>query len=305
VSTDARPDVEAHLRLDFDVDPVLTLGPLRHGSLDPTIRFEAGVVWRAARTLDGPATVRLARASDGWRAMAWGSGAERALAGLPRLLGAEDDPAALHLPQGRHRDLAARLTGLRFGRSDDVMGALVPAIIEQKVPGTQAARSYRGLVLRHGEPAPGPIGLWLPPAPDVLAGLPTFELHPLGIEHRRAATLARAAGRASWLEEATRLSPADALARLRGIPGVGPWTAAETARAAFGDPDAVSVGDFHLPHLVCWALAGEARGDDERMLELLEPYRGQRARLVRMLELSGIRPPRFGPRMALRRIERL
>ena len=77
---------------------------------------------------------------------------------------------------------------------------------------------------------------------------------------------------------------------------------AETARSAFGDPDAVSVGDFHLPNLVSWALAGEPRGDDARMLELLEPFRGQRARVVRLLELWGIRPPRYGPRMSIRSI---
>ncbi len=86
---------------------------------------------------------------------------------------------------------------------------------------------------------------------------------------------------------------------------MGPWTAAETARAAFGDPDAVSIGDFHTPDLVGWALAGEPRGDDARMLELLEPYRGQRARLVRILELSGIVPPRYGPRARGRSIRRM
>ena len=151
-------------------------------------------------------------------------------------------------------------------------------------------------------PVPG--SLYLPPAPDRLATLPYFELHPLGLEQRRAGTLIRAAREAARLESAVGLPPEQALALLRSVPGVGAWTAAETARAAFGDPDAISVGDFHLPHLVSWALAGEPRGDDARMLELLEPYRGQRARLVRLLELSGIVPPRYGPRLAARSIER-
>ncbi len=87
------------------------------------------------------------------------------------------------------------------------------------------------------------------------------------------------------------------------MPGIGPWTAAEVGVRALGDADAVSVGDFHLPNLVAYALAGEPRGNDARMLELLEPYRGQRARVMRLLELSGIRPPRYGPRLAPRRIE--
>jgi len=296
------PVLDRVVRLAFQVDPVLTLGPLRHGPRDPTIRFEHGVVWRASWTTDGPATLRLAAAADGWHVMAWGAGAERAFATLPRLLGCDDDPAALELPPGRLRELAGRFRGLRFGRSDDVMGSLVPAIIEQKVTGLEAHSAYHALVLRVGEPAPGPGGLRVPPEAATIAALPYFELHPLGIEQRRAVTLIRAAGRATWLQQAVRMSPAAALTRLRAIPGVGAWTAAETARSAFGDADAVSLGDFHTPHLVCWALAREPRGDDARMLQLLEPYRGQRARLVRLLELSRVVPPRYGPRRRVRRL---
>jgi 3-methyladenine DNA glycosylase/8-oxoguanine DNA glycosylase len=91
---------------------------------------------------------------------------------------------------------------------------------------------------------------------------------------------------------------AAAAARLRAYPGIGPWTAAEVTLRALGDPDAVSVGDFHLPNVVAFALAGEPRGDDARMLELLEPWRGHRARVVRLLEASGIEAPKFGPRYA-------
>ena len=160
------------------------------------------------------------------------------------------------LPHGPLRDLERSLPGLRFGRSDAVLASLVPAIIEQKVTGPEAQRAYRRLVLRYGEPAPGPGGLHLPPAAPVLAGLPYYELHPLGLEQRRAVTLIRAAREAERLEAAVGLPPEEALALLQSVPGVGAWTAAETARSAFGDPDAVSVGDFHLPHLVCWAWPG-------------------------------------------------
>ncbi len=96
---------------------------------------------------------------------------------------------------------------------------------------------------------------------------------------------------------------ADVYGRLMKVPGIGPWTAAEVAVRALGDVDVVSVGDFHLPNLVAFALAGEPRGTDARMLELLEPWRGQRARVVRLLELSGIRAPRYGPRLSPRRID--
>ena len=211
-------------------------------------------------------------------------------------------PAALSAPSGVLRDLVGRLRGLRLTRSDWIVGALLPAIIEQKVTGGEAGRSYRGLVRVHGEPAPGPSGLQLPPAPESLARLPYWAYHPIGLEQRRADTIRRAAGSAERLEAARSGSAAHAMGLLQQVPGIGPWTAAETVRVAMGDPDAVSVGDFHLPNLVAWMLAGEPRGDDARMLELLAPYAGQRARVVRLLELSGQRAPRYGPRFVGRSI---
>jgi 3-methyladenine DNA glycosylase/8-oxoguanine DNA glycosylase len=111
------------------------------------------------------------------------------------------------------------------------------------------------------------------------------------------------ASRASVFERLVNLPLGEAYARLLAVPGIGPWTAAEVGVRALGDIDAVSIGDFHLPHLVAWALAGEPRATDARMLELLEPYRGRRALVVRLLELSGVRAPRYGPRLAPRRIE--
>lgn len=299
------PDIDEVIELGFAVNPRLTLGELRHGPHDPTIRFERSVVWYAARTPGGPATTRLAPASGGWRVSAWGPGAGLALAGVPRLLGAEDDPTALRLGPGRLRDLAARLDGLRLGRTDAVWPALMAAICGQKVTSAQAHRAYFGIIRRWGEEAPGPGGLRLHPRAEDVAALPYYELHPVGLEQRRASVLIHAAQQAARLEQAVGLAPAAALARLRSLPGIGVWTAAEVARSAFGDPDAVSIGDYHIPHLVSWALAGEPRGDDTRMLELLEPYRGQRARVVRILECSGLRPPRYGPRLAPQRIEGL
>jgi 3-methyladenine DNA glycosylase/8-oxoguanine DNA glycosylase len=201
--------------------------------------------------------------------------------------------------------VALRLAGLRFGRTDEVWPSLVPAICGQKVTSQQAHRAYFGLIRRFGEAAPGPGGLRIVPSPETIAVLPYHLLHPLGLEQRRALTLIRAAKRAAFLQEAVGMRPRAALARLRSVSGIGPWTAAEVARGAFGDPDAVSIGDFHVPDMVCWALAGEPRGDDTRMLELLEPYRGQRARVVRLLEASGIKAPRYGPRTPVRHIDRI
>ncbi len=301
----ATPDVDELVRLDFEVDPAATLGELRHGRGDRTIRFEQSVVWRASRTADGPATTRMARSREGWRVSAWGPGARAAVEAVPRLLGSEDDPAALVLPAGALRDLAARSSGLRFGRTDAVWPSLLPAICGQKVTSQQAHKAYFGIIRRWGEDAPGPAGLRLPPRPGVVAALPYYELHPVGLEQKRAVTLIRAAERIERLEAASSMEPAAALARLRTAPGVGAWTAAEVARQAFGDPDAVSLGDFHIPHMVCWFLAHQPRGDDARMLELLEPFRGQRARVVRLIERAGVQAPRYGPRLAAQRIEEI
>jgi 3-methyladenine DNA glycosylase/8-oxoguanine DNA glycosylase len=292
----SEPALETRWRPPFTVDPWLTMAPLRHGHGDPTIRFEADGIWRTSRTPDGPATLHLRFVAGEVHVRAWGQGAERAIAGVPRLLGADDDPDAFQPPAGLLADLVAKRRGLRFGRCDWMVGPLLPAICEQKVTGAEASRAYRGIVRAHGEPAPGPMRLLVAPSAATLAGLPYWAYHPFGMEQRRADTIRRAAARAAWLEEGLAGTPAVAMSRLQLIAGIGPWTAAETVRNAMGDPDAVSVGDFHVPNMVAWALAGEPRGDDARMLELLAPYAGQRARVIRLLEASGIRAPRYGPR---------
>jgi 3-methyladenine DNA glycosylase/8-oxoguanine DNA glycosylase len=293
------PDAETVLPLPEPIQLAPTLAPLAHGRGDPTIRFAADGIWRATRTPAGPATIRLRSVPDGVAAAAWGPGAAAAMAELPELVGAADDPSQLRPHHRVIADLARRLPGLRLTRSNRPFEALLPAICEQRVTGFEARAAFRGIVRAFGEPAPGPGGLRLPPEASVLAGLPYFAFHRFGLERRRADLIRRAATHAARLE---RLSPADAYRLLGSVPGIGPWTLAEVGRVAFGDPDAVSVGDFHLPNLVAWALAGEPRGDDARMLELLEPYRGQRGRVQRLLEASGIRAPRYGPRMAPQRI---
>ena len=83
---------------------------------------------------------------------------------------------------------------------------------------------------------------------------------------------------------------------LRTVTGIGVWTAAEIVQRAHGDPDTVSVGDYHLPALVGWALAGEPVNDDG-MLELLAPWTGHRQRVIRLIYASGRSEPRRGPRL--------
>jgi 3-methyladenine DNA glycosylase/8-oxoguanine DNA glycosylase len=131
--------------------------------------------------------------------------------------------------------------------------------------------------------------------------IPTWDWHRAGVDATRSRTILAACSVAAALERTTALGTGPAVERaLRQVPGVGAWTAAEVAQRAHGDADAVSVGDFHLPSLVGWAMAGRTRSDDAEMLVLLEPYRPYRARVVRLIEMGGPRPPRFGPRFAPR-----
>jgi 3-methyladenine DNA glycosylase/8-oxoguanine DNA glycosylase len=289
------PDVTGFVALPAPIDLPLTLGPIAHGRGDPTIRFGPDGIWRATRTPDGPATIRLQAVAEGVHVSAWGAGAAHAVAGAADLVGANDDPTPLVPHHRLIGELVHRFPGLRLPRTNRPFDALLPAICEQKVSGVEARAAFRGIIARHGEDAPGPGGLRLPPAPATLAALPYFAFHRFGLERRRADLIRVAAQLASRVELAT---PAEAYARLAAVPGIGPWTLAEVGRIAYGDPDAVSVGDYHLPNVVAWVLVREPRADDARMLELLEPYRGQRGRVQRLLEVSGIGAPRYGPRMA-------
>ncbi len=287
--------------VDGRLDLRLTLSALRHGPGDPTIRFTPDGVWRATRTPCGPAAIHLSQTGDAVQVRAWGHGAPFALDAAPDLVGSRDTPHRFRPRHALLRELQRRFVGLRMTRTSSVFEALLPAVIEQKVTGLEAHRSYYSVVRIFGEPAPGPaasLGLFVPPAPDAIAALPYYAFHPLGVERRRADTLRRAGALAPRLEALATLPGVDASSRLQSVRGVGPWTAAEVTRVAIGDADAVSVGDYHVPSLVAWSLAGEPRGDDARMLELLEPYRSERARVVRLLELSGRFPPRQAPRMA-------
>jgi len=313
---EAETDAASEIVVDGPFDLHDVLRPHLHGHGDPTMRLGASEAWRAVRTPDGPATLRLAIVGQGRvRAQAWGPGSGWAVEHARRLIGADDDPVgalesiAAPIQTSRLiRDLVRRRpTLLRIGRTDRVMEALVPAILEQKVTGDEARRAWRYLVREYGEPAPGPgaaMRLRVPPSPAKLAALPYFAFHPGGVEQRRADTVRRVSARAAWVEEVASLPTSEAYERLTSLAGIGPWTAAEVTFRALGDADAVSVGDFHLPHLVSWTLAGERRGTDERMLELLAPFEPHRARIVRLIETSGAAPSRRGPRMVARHIER-
>jgi len=278
---------------------------LRRGHGDPTFQLDPdGTVWKGWRTPEGLVTLAVRPMSgDGEvRATAWGPGAEWVLDGLPELLGDGDDPSGF---DPEHEVLAAAWRAhphWRVPRTRLVMDALVPAIIEQKVTGKEAFTSQRRLVRRYGEQAPGPEAerrrLMVLPTPETLRSIPSWEWLDLMVDPARSRTVVRVAERASALERLVDLPAEEADRRLRTLPGVGVWTSAETRARALGDADAVSFGDFHVAKDIGWAMTGKPV-DDERLAELLEPYRPHRLRVQMLVNQAGLRRPRRAPRMTL------
>jgi 3-methyladenine DNA glycosylase/8-oxoguanine DNA glycosylase len=296
-----------------------TVRALMMSQYDPCFRIAGGAFWWATRTPDGPGTLSLRRTGPELAATGYGPGAAWLLDRADAVAGLRDDPSGFAEVARRHpvvAELAHRYGGVRLPATGRLFQRLLRAVFEQKVTGVEAYRAYAATV-RHfhtesgRQPAPGPVPrLLLPPDPNAVAAAPYWVFHPFGVEQKRADTLRRAAAEAARLEECA--DAAEATRRLTAIAGIGAWTAAEVVREVYGDPDAVSVGDWHIPHMVSWALAGEARAGaregapgslapaDVRMLELLEPFRGHRGRVCVLLAHGGLGAPRFGPRMSVR-----
>ncbi|HLS72802.1 MAG TPA: hypothetical protein VK046_03460 [Actinomycetaceae bacterium] len=287
------------------VDVVRVLAPHQRGPYDPTHQVDSdAVVWRTARPAGEAATVRIAADSRAGEVdiRAWGPGAAAAVELAPGWLGAHDDDTGFRPAHSVLARAVHELPGLRIGRTGLVLEALVPAVLEQKVTGIEAHRGWRAIVRRHGEPAPGPRpGLWVVPAARAWSAIPSWEWHRGGVGPQRSRTVARLGPLASRLEGVCRLAPEQADARLQAVPGVGAWTSAEVRQRALGDSDAVSVGDDGLSGRVVYALTGErVYRDDERMLDLLEPYHGHRHRVCAYLLAAGPRRPRRAPRAPIR-----
>ncbi len=291
------------------VSPGLTLAPLRRGPWDPCYQnFADGSIWRTSLLPTGPVTARLHRtAANAVSCTTWGDGAAEFLDALPAQLGAEDDASDFAPQEAVVARAHRRVPHLRLGRTGQVLEALIPAILEQRVQGVDAFRAWRMLVTRYGTPAPGPAPerMRVPPPAEVWRSIPSWEFHRANVDPRRARTVVFCAQRASSLGKLVSWPVAAARDALTSLPGVGIWTAAETAQRAFGDADALSVGDYHVPKMIGWTLLGRPV-TDEVMVELLEPMRPHRHRVVRLLEASGLAyEPRRGARLPLQNIRAL
>lgn len=273
---------------------------------DPTLFVAAGgrEAWWATRTPDGPGSLCL-RLSAVLTATAHGPGAAWLLDRADAIAGLRDDVSGLAaFEHPLVRRLVRTFSGVRLPATGRPFHHVVAAILGQKVTGIEAGRGYRAMLRHFRAPVPGPAPppLLLPPDPADVAATPYWQFHPWGVEQKRADTVRRAAAFAARIEKADDSATATRL--LTSVPGIGPWTAAEVVRVTFADGDAVSVGDYHHKNVVAWALAGEPRGTDERMLALLKPFEGHRGRVVALLQMGGHAAPKFGPRMPVRSFAR-
>lgn len=261
----------------------------RLGMGDPSAALDDTHLVKTFHAGAGVVRLTVVREVEGVSVEAEGPGAEAALAAWTAQLPPDDGHATFAPEHPAVRRLHRGSPGLRILPVPWRHDVACSAILQQRVTLQDARLAWKRIALAHGERSD--LGVAFPPAAR-LAELPGWELERLGVDPKRGRALVALAR-----EEARRpfLAGADLRAledRLRSIRGVGPWTSGMVLGFGAGDTDAVLVGDLHAPRLVCWALAGEAHGDDARMLELLEPFRGQRFRVTRLV----LGAPRSAPR---------
>ena len=266
------------------IDPALVLGPLAMMRSDPTMRLGRHEVIRATYTPEGPGVIRLTwgqRFGQVDVATA-GDGAAWLMEQAPRLIGANDDVTGFTPADPVVQRLWAHFKGDRVGATGTVWHDLAWTIIQQRVHRTDAARQWRALVHAYGQQRPDDEGLYTPPDPERLARAAPWALRAIGIDERRATTLIAAAQVAPRLHALAGRPYLEAERGLRSIPGVGPWTLGCLSAFTWGDPDTVIPGDSGIPSLIASTLTGTRRADDATMLELLEPYRPHRYRVLRL-----------------------
>ena len=283
------PDCSTVFRPSFDLNLKVTLMWVK------TSQARDGVRWWSTETPEGSASLAFRSLGGEVIADAWGLGATWAIGQLPALLGNDDDPGGFQPRDQVVRGLVSRLGVPRLGATGRWYEALATAAVYQRVVSADARTAVTRMGRLHGAEVPGGGPLPLFPRPEAVLRVPDHGLHRAGVDRARSRVIRVAAKHAERLEALHQRPAAEAREWLQRLPGVGPWTAARTTGAAAGDPDAVPVGDLHVPVLVTYALSGATDGDDDSMLELLEPYAGHRGRVVRLIKAAGIGPPKHHP----------
>ncbi|CAN5318270.1 DNA-3-methyladenine glycosylase [soil metagenome] len=273
-------------------------------------RLPGGGWRRAEQGPEGPLLLEVRPTETTIELQVWGpvgtppDVAAQALVDTRRWAGLEDDLTGFAEALGPHPILRRVLRQLGppiIGALPRVAESFGRAVLGQLVQGQEATRSAAQLVAMLGTATPQ--GVWAYPTRQALGAAQAHQLRRCGIALRSAGALHRFAVDEPALQQLGAGRAWEGLdSRLRRLPGVGVWTSAET-RLYLGDADAISYGDYHLPHIVGWAI-GERTETDEAMGELLAPFTPHRGRVIKLLEGAARRglvdaKPRRAARAAL------
>ena len=279
---------------DYSLFHTLRFG--RFGHLDPTQSLDAGHFIKALASAHGPSVVEGRLENSDLRIRVFGASRPEIRAQVTALLGVDTPPLAVQGHPVLER-LSRHHRGIHLGHTLQLGYDLIKTVMQQLIEWRDAASIWRKWVLRTGTPVGGALGLVAPPTYHEIWKEPADTLHRCGLALRRVSIVREVARLGERLDQWAVDDPESVEKRIGKIPGVGPWTREHCLGFSLNLPDAVPVGDFQLPHTVAWALANEPRADDRRMLALLEPWRGKRWHVLRLLFAADIRAPRRGPRL--------
>jgi 3-methyladenine DNA glycosylase/8-oxoguanine DNA glycosylase len=290
--TSPLPVYKAELRL-APISFVRTFTLQNLGAYDPTATLNETYFAKTFATPNGICATTIKAIEGGVAISCEGPDAEQTLDELMTFFRADDGHDTFIAEHPLLKRLHREQRGLRLLRVPWLFDVACGAILQQRVRFADAVRDWRQIALKHGSKAASGSAAF--PSAQALAALPPWELEALGVDAKRARALIALARETRLHPLRAQITHGELRARLGRIPGVGPWTIETTLGFGAGDPDALPLGDLYLPHLVCYALAGEPVGTDDRMVQLLEPYRGHRFRVVRLLFGARITVPRTGP----------
>lgn len=299
------PGVPAETEVAFTVPTRVQASFRLHnfGPLDPSFRFERDRIVQALNTPEGPAVLEIRPlraegevAAHRVRVLVHGAGGDYLVGRAERILGADDRPEAFVPQCAPTRRLVRAAPGLRLTRAASPYAMLISIVFQQRVAFRDAALSYRHLVRKFGTTAPGDFGLVVPPTPRVWARIPLHEFTALDVDRKRVETVRRVARIAGHIDRMFDEAYPEVDRKLSCQTGLGPWTVQNFLGFGFAHPDALPTGDYDLPHRVSSLFTGKPRSNDEEMARILEPYRGHRFRIIRMIDQAGVKHTRMGPR---------